>query len=302
MSSTPPENGTGPQWSGLDVTPVFPEDPAKIGDFWLDGRVHVRPSGVAWLGHGDGLAHPTRGDVTDPERRVILVQLASGAAGDKAARDRFSGLVNGLHIDDVVARGGHEQGEGRLGRRFRSEDDDPVDPDDSHPIAPWVALAFDDDPGAVRIAEDLLAEVDLIDLTPLGDPAGPDYHLHWIDANAPGHNRIWPLPWPGRYDRAGWVTILVSWLLMVVLAALFLLIAVWLFANSEPQPPPPPPTSSATGQGSPPPSASASPTPSPSPSESDGSASPTPSDTGSPTPGETGTPEPGGSPTPPSRL
>ena len=39
----------------------------------------------------------------------------------------------------------------------------------------------------------------------------------------PGLVRLWPLPWPGRYDRAGWKTILVSWLLMLLLAALAVL-------------------------------------------------------------------------------
>lgn len=298
MSAPPSSTGTGPQWSGLEVTPVLVDDPAKIGDFWLDGRVYARPAGIAWLGHGDGLPHPTRGEVTDSQQRVILVQLAAGAAGDKAARDRFSGLVNHLHIDDVIARGGHEQDEGRLGRRFRSEDDDPVDPDDDHPIAPWVALALDDGPHALRIAEHVLAEVDLIDLTPQGRPAGPDFRLHWIEQNAPGRNRIWPLPWPGRYDRAGWVSILVSWLLMMALAAIALLIAVLLFRNSTPQSPPPPvQTSQSGGTGSATATASSSATPSGS-----ASASPSESSSAQPSPGPTGSSAAGGTPTPPSRL
>jgi hypothetical protein len=297
MSARPSSTSAGPQWSGLEVTPLLAADPAKVGDFWLDGRVHSRPSGTAWLGHGDGLRHHTRDAVTDPERRVILVQLAAGAAADKAARDRFSGLVNHLHIDDVVARGGDEQDQGRLGHRFRSEDDDPIDPDDAHPIAPWVALAFDDSPGAPATAERMLAEVDLLDLAPQGHPAGPDFRLHWIDRDGAGHNRIWPLPWPGRYDRAGWISILVSWLLMMALAALALLIAVLLFRNSEPQSPPPmiqtspPPASASSSPGE---SSSASPSDSP-------SASPSGSSSGQPTPGPSGSAA-GGTPTPPSRL
>src|SRR4051812_42055194 len=105
MSARPVPASAGPQWSGLEVTPVLAADPAKVGDFWLDGRVHSRPSGTAWLGHNDSLRQPGRGQDAGPEQRVILVQLAEGAAADKAARDRFSGLVNQLHIDDVVARG-----------------------------------------------------------------------------------------------------------------------------------------------------------------------------------------------------
>lgn len=295
MASRPTPAGAGPQWSGLEVTPVLPSDPAKIGDFWLDGRVDARPSGTAWLAHGDGLPHPSRDRPVDPDQRVILVQLAEGASADKAARDRFSGLVNHLHIDEVIARGGEDQDQGRLSRRFRSEDEDPVDPDDAHPIAPWVALAFNDRPETVAIAQRLLAEVDLLDLPALGRAAGPDFRLHWLDRDGPGHNRIWPLPWPGRYDRAGWVSILVSWLLMIALMALALLIAALLFRNSVPQTPPPQAqTSPATG--------SASPSPTSSPSPSSGSPSPSPSDaSASPTPEPTGTPA-GGSPTPPSRL
>lgn len=296
MSSRPVSTGAGPQWSGLEVTPVLPADPAKIGDFWLDGRVHARPSGTAWLGHGDGLPHPGHNAVVEPDQRVILVQLAEGAAADKAARDRFSGLINHLHIDDVVARGGQEQDQGRLGRRFRSEQDDPIDPDDAHPIAPWVALAFDDRAGTLATAQHLLAEVDLLDLSPLGQPTGPDFRLHWLNRDGTGHNRIWPLPWPGRYDRAGWVSILVSWLLMMALMALALLIAALLFRNSVPQSPPPVvQTSPSSGSASPTATASASPSPSGGPS-----ASPTES-SGSPSPEPTGT-VPGGTPTPPSRL
>ncbi|MDO5683582.1 MAG: hypothetical protein Q4G46_12255, partial [Propionibacteriaceae bacterium] len=199
----------GPAWAGLEVTPAHPDDPARIGDFWLAGRVVTRPSGVAWLAHADGP------DVADAQR-VILVQLAEGAAADKAARDRFSGLINKLHIDDVLVRGGQEQDEGRLGRRFQ-ERDEPVDPDDLHPLAPWVALAYADNSSIVDTADALLADVDLLDLAPTGRPSGPDFRLPWIDRDDPGHNRVWPLPWPGRHDRAGWQSILASLILMLVL-------------------------------------------------------------------------------------
>lgn len=291
-----PDPAPGPSWSGLEVTPALPTDPARIGDFWLDGRVVSRPSGAAWLAHSGTDGEPDA-------RRVVLVQLAEGAAGDKAARDRFSGLINRLHIDDVIVRGGHEQDQGRLGRRFQ-ERDEPVDPDDLHPIAPWVALRYADDPAVVRTADALLAEVDLVDLPPSGRPSGPDFRLHWIDRDGPGHNRIWPLPWPGRHDRAGWPSILASMLLMLLLAALAVLIAILLFKDSPPTSPPPQAqstaSSSADATGTPP-----SPTPqSPSPqSPSPGSPTPGESQSGSAsqTPEATGTAV-GGSPTPPSVL
>lgn len=309
MPNTDRDPHSGTDWSGLAVTPVLPEDPAKIGDFWLDGRLHWRPSGTAYLAHGDGLPHLTRGTVVRADQAVVLIQLHAGAAADKAARDRFSGMVNGLHIDDVLARGGHEQDQGRLGRRFRSEDDDPVDPDDSHPIAPWVALTLPGDPGNQRrisaLAENILAQVDLIDLAPIGRPNGPDYRLPWLDRFAPGHNRIWPLPWPGRYTRAGFLSILASWLLMLLLAAIAVLIAILIFRNSPPQSPPPQtgqgtPQSPQSGTGSP-----GSPAPTPSGTASTGSQSPNPSQSPSPAsagPTTSGTASAGGSPTPPSRL
>ncbi|WP_425309658.1 hypothetical protein AADG42_13115 [Ammonicoccus fulvus] len=291
MSKQPSTPGAGPTWPGLELTPTWPDDPVKVGDFWLDGRVVTRPSGVAWAAHGDGLLHPTRQEETDPDHKVILVQLSEGAAADKAARDRFAGLVNQLHIDVVLARGGHEQDQGRLGRRFRNEDDDPVDPDEDHPLAPWVALAYAGDDGLVRLADDLLAQVDLLDLPHLGRPAGPDFRLHWIDRNRPGTNRIWPLPWPGRYDRAGWVTILVSWLLMLLMAAIAVIIAILVFRNAPPQAPPPQAGQTASPGGT----GSATATLSPSPGG-------TPTATSSPSPSPGDTPSGGGTPTPPSRL
>ncbi|GAB3623826.1 hypothetical protein GCM10027418_19100 [Mariniluteicoccus endophyticus] len=297
---------------GVPVTPLLPEDPPRIGDYWLDGVHHRRVSGAAYLAHGDGAPHLTRDTVAESGAYVLLVQLSRGAAGDKAARDRFSGLVNAMHIDDVAARGGHEQDQGRLGRKFRPETDDPVHPDDDVPLAPWVALALDG-PGE-RIPEaavGLLTEVDLTLTEQHGTPSGPDFRLHWAEMGRPGLNRVWPLPWPGRYDRAGWMSILVSWLLMMLLATLFVLLAVWVFHDEPPQSPPPQggqgsgtSTSSSTASSSS--SSSASPSPqsgSPSPqsgSPSPQSASPTPT-SGSPTPESSGRPN-GGSPTPPSKM
>lgn len=222
--------------------PLLDSDPAKIGDFWLDARAVVRPSGVGYLGRAN--------DGTP----VLLVQLSEGAADDAAARDRLAGEVNKLHVDTVVARGGQGQDQGRLGDKYRDEDDDPVGPTDP-PLAPWVALAYDGSPAAVAEADRLLAAVSLAGVGALGSAAGPDYQLAWIDRTDPGRGRLWPLPWPGRHDRAGWMTILVSWLLMILLAAIALLIAVLLFQNAPPEPPQPPvPTSasqSASGGGSP---------------------------------------------------
>ncbi len=260
MSTPPPEPPEdAPEQAYVPVHPLQAEDPPRIGDFWLDARLTAMPSGVAFTGHDDG------------GHAVMVILLAEGAAADAAARDRLAGVVNRMHIDTVIARGGHGQDTGRLGRRYRSEDDDPVPPDERI-VAPWVALAYDGSPAAAAEATRVLDEVQLASLGPQGSPSGPDYRHYWVEKVKPGLARLWPLPWPGRYDRAGWQTILVSWLLMLLLAALAVLIAILIFRNQPPQAPPPP----TGGSGSPPPqSASASPqSGSPSGSQSGSPASP----------------------------
>lgn len=264
------------------------DDPPRIGDYWLDARLDARPSGVAYLAHADN------------GRPVMLLVLSQGAANDAAARDRLAGEVNKMHVDTVVARGGQGQDEGRLADKFRGEADDPIGPDEE-PLVPWVALAWDGSVSAVAEADRVLRSVDLSTTPQIGDPTGPDYRLHWVDDTRPGRWRLWPLQWPARKDRAGWMTIAVSWLLMLLFTALALLIVVLIFQNTPPESPQPPvptdqqsqssnqsPQSPQSSDSSPEPS-SASPSESsasPSPSESSGSASApsqTPSGSGSPT-------------------
>lgn len=302
MSSPPPPPGDADlpdQDVFARVSPLSPEDPPKIGEFWLDGRLTAGPAGVVYTAHHDD------------NRPAMVVLLSEGAAADAAARDRLAGVVNQMHIDTVLARGGHGQDDGRLGRKFRSDDDDPVAPDEQQP-APWAALAYDGSRAAAAEAERILDQVQIATLGPQGSPSGPDYRHYWIDRARPGLARLWPLPWPGRYDRAGWRTIVVSWLLMLLLAALAVLIAILIFRNQPPQTPPPP----TGGSGSPPPQSSSpspqsgSPSPqsgSPSPqsgSPSPQSGSPSPSPTGSPSQSGSGSPSPsgtesgGGSPSP----
>lgn len=210
-----------------DHYPLSSDDPVRVGSYWLDSRLTATPAGMAFSAHEDG------GD------SVILILLAEGAAGDAAARARFSGEVNAMHIDTVVARGGEGQDEGRTAVRFHDESDDPLVAGHA-PLAPWVALAFDGTARAVREAERVLHAVDLAHTPQLGAPSGPDYRLHWSDRTEHGTTRLWPLPWPGRNDRAGWLSILVSWLLMVLIAALAILLAILLFQNQPPVSPPPP--------------------------------------------------------------
>jgi hypothetical protein len=274
----------------VPVTPLLPDDPPKIGEFWLDARLTASPAGIAFTAH-----HAA-------DTPAMLILLSEGAAADAAARSRFAGEINALHIDTVLARGGHGQGSGRLARKFRTADD-PVPPDERL-VAPWAALVYDGSPATAARAGRILDAVQIATLPPQGVPSGPDYQQYWIERVRPGLARLWPLPWPGRFDRAGWRTILVSWLLMVLLAALAVLIAILIFRNQPPQSPPPP-TGSSTG---PPQSGSQSGTQSgspqsPAPSGSPTSGSPGPSGTesggGQPTESATGSPAP---PSPGSRL
>ncbi|PIE97858.1 MAG: hypothetical protein CR979_03855 [Propionibacterium sp.] len=176
----------------------------------------------------------------------MVITTSPGAAADRAACERLAGEVNKLHIDTVVARGGHGQDYGRMSNRFKAENFEVGEQD---PQPAWVALAFDDSQTAVLEAERILDAIDLSETAPLSEPAGPDFDLHWTGSNEPAAQRIWPLPWPGRSDRAGWVTMLTSWLLMLLLTALAILIAIILFQNFPPQAPPPPIPTKATGSG-----------------------------------------------------
>ena len=201
--------------------PLLPDDPPIIGGFWLDGRLAARASGIAFLAH-EGAQPP-----------VMLIVLSQGAAEDAAARDRLAGEVNKMHADTVIARGGANQDDGRLADKYRADADEPI-PTDDIPVAPWVALAYDGTVDAIAEADRVLRSVDLSSTPPLGTMRGPSFQLPWVTRTKPGNWRRWPMPWPQRTDRASWVSILVSWLLMLVIAALALLIIVLLFQNAPP--------------------------------------------------------------------
>lgn len=254
-----------------DVTlaPLLPSDPPHIDAFWLDARLHASAAGIVYIAHDDA-------------RPVRLILLSDGAASDKAARDRFSGLVNDLHIDEVVARGGHEQQYGRLGRRFRDPRDSPL-PADAQPLAPWVALPWNREPAEVEQAQAILDGVELEDIAQ-PDARGTDFESYWLHNTEAGRTRTFPLPWPGRTDRAGWVTILTSWLLMLLITLLALLTALFLFRHSNPAPEPLPVPQQGSGSAPPQSATPQSASPTPQDSQSPQSGSPTPSDTAEGTP------------------
>ncbi|MDO5736989.1 MAG: hypothetical protein Q4P15_10995 [Propionibacteriaceae bacterium] len=247
MNEFPGSNEPTPEAAGSPVHPSsqiaahYPlesDDPVRVGDYWLDSRLTATRAGMVFTAH------------EDDSDSVMVILLAQGAAADHAARARFAGEINAMHIDTVVARGGQGQDDGRLEVRYRSEDDDPVVADHA-PLAPWVAMAFDGSRLAVMEAERVLHAVDLAHTPPLGAPSGPDYKLHWSDNTAHGTTRLWPLPWPGRKDRAGWISMLVSWLLMMLIAAVAILLAILVFQNQPPVSPPPPIPSQGSGSGEP---------------------------------------------------
>lgn len=267
--------------------PLLALDPPRVGGYWLDARLTASPSGVAWSAHDEA------------GTEVMVLMLSEGASADAAAVDRLAGTVNKMHIDTVIARGGRGQDEGRLAHKFVAPADLPPVPD-AVPAGPWVALAWNGSTRAVGEAARILAEVDLSWLPPKGTPSGPDYQLPWVDKVAPGSARQWPLPWPGRHDRAGWLSILISWLIMMLLMALAVLVAILLFQTAPPTSPPPPVPTSASGSGSPPPDSSSPSPDSGSPSPQSGSPSP---QSGSPSPASASPSESaGGSPSPNSRL
>lgn len=217
--------------------PLVEDDPVKINSFWLDARLAVTPAGVAYAAH------------EDHSDEVMLLLLSEGAAGDAAARARFSGEINAMHIDTVVARGGDGQDEGRMGVRFRPEEDSPH-LENLPPAAPWAALAFDGSAAAVAEARRVLNAVDLETATPISKPSGPGFQLPWIHQTGVGRTRVWPLAWPVRKDQAGWISLFTSWLLMLLIAALGLLLAILVFQNAPLVSPPAPIPSKASDGGS----------------------------------------------------
>ena len=45
------EPGAGPAY--VPVTPLLPDDPPKVGDFWLDARLGATPAGIAFTAHDE---------------------------------------------------------------------------------------------------------------------------------------------------------------------------------------------------------------------------------------------------------
>lgn len=261
-----------------DALPLLPEDPPRVGDFWLRGRLGANAAGYLY----------SASDETG--RDAVVAMMTEGSSEDAAARDRFVTAVDELPVEAVLA---HND----------ADDDD---------LALWVALgpirpddgsssAADERQIAERRGEDVLSAV-LMDRVPqLGRFRGPDFRHYWEGRRRPGLFRIWPLPWPSALRPASRLALGLALLTMLIIMALAIFIAWLLFRNApvvDPDPLIPNPSGTVTvtvtpttpppGSGSPSPSTGGSPTPS-------GSVSPTPSGT---TTGPIPTDSPGGTGSP----
>ncbi|HEY3509071.1 MAG TPA: hypothetical protein VG497_33400 [Kribbella sp.] len=209
-----------------EALPLQPEDPPRVGEFWLRGRLGANAAGYLYTAS------------TDDGRDAIVAMMTEGSADDAAARERFVNAVDDLPADAVLA---HND----------ADDDD---------LALWAAIgpiraddgssaASDERLIAERRGEDILSAV-LMDRVPQpGKLRGPDFRHYWESRRRPGLFRIWPLPWPTALRPASRWALALALLTMAVIMALAVFLAWLLFHNAPPlEPPPvvPTPTNTAT--------------------------------------------------------
>jgi hypothetical protein len=231
-----------------EALPLQPEDPPRVGEFWLRGRLGANAAGYLY----------TASDETG--RDAVVAMMTEGSADDAAARERFVNAVDDLPTEAVLA---HND----------SDDDD---------LALWAAIgpirtddgtsaASDERLIAERRGEEVLSAV-LMDRVPqLGRLRGPDFRHYWESRRRPGLFRIWPLPWPAVLRPASRWALVLALLTMALIMALAVFLAWLLFRHAqplEPQPVIPTPTGTVTVTVTPttPPPGTGSPTTGPSPS------------------------------------
>jgi cell division septation protein DedD len=247
-----------------DALPLQPEDPPRVGEFWLRGRLGANAAGFLYAASAeDG-------------RDAIVVMMTEGSADDAAARERFVNAVDELPESAVLA---HND----------SDDDD---------LALWAAIgpirtadgssaASDERLIAERRGEEVLSAV-LMDRIPQpGKLRGPDFRHYWENRRRPGLFRIWPLPWPNALRPASRWALAFALLTMALIMALAVFLAWLLFRHAqplEPQPVIPTPSGTTTVTVTPttPPPGTGSPTTSPTTSVRPTTGIPTPAPTGSP--------------------
>ncbi|MEU4290980.1 hypothetical protein AB0E63_22375 [Kribbella sp. NPDC026596] len=206
--------------------PLQPEDPPRVGEFWLRGRLGANAAGYLY----------TASDETG--RDAVVAMMTEGSADDAAARERFVNAVDELPEDAVLA---HND----------ADDDD---------LALWVAVgpiraddgssaASDEHLIAERRGEEVLSAV-LMDRVPhVGRLRGPDFRHYWESRRRPGLFRIWPLPWPNALRPASRWALVLALLTMALIMALAVFLAWLLFRHAaplEPQPVIPTPTGTVT--------------------------------------------------------
>ncbi len=194
--------------------PLQPEDPPRVGEFWLRGRLGANAAGYLYTAsdeHG---------------RHAVVAMMTEGSADDAAARDRFVHAVDSLPEDVVLAHNDEDDDDLALWAAFG-----PIREDDGS------SAAADERLLAERRGEDVLSAV-LMDRIPQhGRRRGPDFRHYWEGRRRPGLFRIWPLPWPTASKPASWAAIwfaLATMLLIMALALLTRLAAVQGLAAAQP--------------------------------------------------------------------
>jgi hypothetical protein len=209
-----PENAPAPVIP--ESLPLQPEDPPRVGEFWLRGRLGANAAGYLY----------TAGDETG--RGAVVAMMTEGSADDAAARERFVIAVDDLPEDVVLA---HND----------ADDDD---------LALWVALGpiREDDGSSAATDERLIAErrgeevlsAVLMDRIPhRGRQRGPEFRHYWEGRRRPGLFRIWPLPWPNALRPASRWALVLALLTMAIIMALAVFLAWLLFRHAEPLEPEP---------------------------------------------------------------
>ena len=74
-----------------EALPLQPEDPPRVGEFWLRGRLGANAAGYLY----------TASDETG--RDAVVAMMTEGSADDAAARERFVNAVDELPDDAVLA-------------------------------------------------------------------------------------------------------------------------------------------------------------------------------------------------------
>ncbi len=196
--------------------PLQPEDPPRVGEFWLRGRLGANAAGYLYT------ASDERG------RNAVVAMMTEGSADDAAARDRFVFAVDSLPEDVVLAHNDEDDDDLALWAAFG-----PIREDDGS------SAASDERLLAERRGEDVLSAVLMDRLPQPGRRRGPEFRHYWENRRRPGLFRIWPLPWPTALRPASWAAIWYALATMLLLMALALFLAWFLFKDSPPLDPPP---------------------------------------------------------------